>query len=126
QSAAANQQWEFLEEILKYCPNVNLKDWRYGNNLLWEVVQYKSEERNRIAKNLLAMGANPYSENRDGKSPLDLAIMNENEELIEVSGRWRDPCRRNRKSFGFPKRAPDFSRSICGIIPSLSVWKIQA
>ena len=108
QSAAANQQWEMLEEILKYRPNVNLKDWRYGNNLLWEVVQYKSEERNRIARQLLDMGANPYSENRDGKSPLDLVVMNENEELIEAFRQVERPLQEEPEKFRVPKKGSGF------------------
>lgn len=108
QLAAAGQQWEMLEEILKYRPNVNLKDWRYGTNLLWEVVAYKSEERNRIARKLLDMGANPYSENRDRKSPLDLVTMIENEELIEAFGRVERPLQEEPEKFRVPKRGSGF------------------
>lgn len=108
QLAAVGQQWEMLEEILKYRPNVNLKDWRYGTNLLWEVVAYKSEERNRIARKLLDMGANPYSENRDGKSPLDLVTIIGNEELIEAFGRVERPLQEEPEKFRVPKRGSGF------------------
>lgn len=90
QVAVASEQWEMLEEILKYHPRVNIKEWRYGNNLLFDVVCYKSEVRNRIAKRLLDMGANPHAENKSGKSPLDL--------------------------FRVPKKEPASFLSKCGII----------
>lgn len=102
--AVDNNQWEMLQEILKYHPNVNLKDWRHGNNLLFDVVCYKSEIRNQIAKQLLAMGANPYAENHDGKSPLDLVIMDENEELIEAFRQIKKPLQEEEEKFRVPKK----------------------
>ena len=82
QFAVSNKQWEILMEILKYHPNVNLKDWRYGDSLLFDIVQYKNETTNRIAKELLKMGANPYAQNSNGLCPLDIVIRLENQELI--------------------------------------------
>lgn len=104
QVAVDNNQWEMLQEILKYHPNVNLKDWRHGNNLLFDVVCYKSEIRNQIAKQLLAMGANPYAENHDGKSPLDLVIMNGDEELIEAFRQIKRPLQEEAEKFRVPKK----------------------
>ena len=102
--AVSNNQWEMLQEILKYHPNVNLKDWRRGNNLLFDVVCYKSEIRNQIAKQLLGMGANPYAENHNGKSPLDLVIMRENEELIEAFRQVKKPLQEEKEKFRVPKK----------------------
>lgn len=104
QVAVDNNQWEMLQEILKYHPNVNLKDWRHGNNLLFDVVCYKSEIRNQIAKQLLTMGANPYAENHDGKSPLDLVIMNGDEELIEAFRQIKRPLQEEAEKFRVPKK----------------------
>ncbi len=104
QLAVANNQWEILQEILKYHPNVNIKNWRYGNNLLFDVVSHKSEMRNRIAKQLLDMGANPYAVNHNGKSPLDLAILYENEELIEAFGKMKKPIKEESEIFRVPKK----------------------
>ena len=59
--------------------------------MLFDVVSYKSEIRNPIAKQLLGMGANPYAENYNGKSPLDLVTMIENEELIEAFRQIKRP-----------------------------------
>ena len=104
QLAVANNQWEILQEILKYHPNVNLKDWRYGNNLLFDVVSHKSEIRNQIAKQLLGMGADPYAENNNGKSPLDLAIMTQNEELIDAFRQIKRPLQEEAEKFRVPKK----------------------
>lgn len=83
--AVCLEQWDILEEILKYHPKVNIKDYIYGNNLLFEVVCCKNEVlRNKIAKKLLDMGANPYAKNKRGMSPLDLVMKDENEELIQA------------------------------------------
>lgn len=108
QQAVANNQWEMLGEILKYHPNVNLKDLRNGNSLLWDVVCYKSEIRNQIAKQLLEMGANPYSENRDGKSPLDLVVMDENQELIEAFQQVERPLQEEPERFRLPRKRYGF------------------
>lgn len=104
QLAVSNSQWEMLQEILKYKPDVNIKDWRYGNNLLFDVVSSKSEVRNRIAKQLLDMGANPYAKNHNGKSPLDLAIMTQNEELIEAFRQIKKPLQEEAEKFRVPKK----------------------
>lgn len=104
QLAVSGNQWEMLQEILKYHPNINIKDWRYGNNLLFDVVNYKSEMRNQIAKQLLGMGANPYAENHNGKSPLDLVIMHENEELIEAFQQIKKPLQEEVEKFRVPKK----------------------
>lgn len=121
QLAVSSNQWEMLQEILKYHLDVNIKDWRYGNNLLFDVVSYKSEIRNRIAKQLLGMGANPYAENHNGKSPLDLVIMNENEELIEAFRQIKKPFREEVEKFRVPKKGSgifpikmcDYMKFIC-------------
>lgn len=102
--AVSGNQWEMLQQILKYHPNVNIKEWRYGNNLLFDVVSYKSEIRNQIAKQLLGMGANPYAENHNGKSPLDLVIMLENEELIEAFRHIKKPLQEEEEKFRIPKK----------------------
>ncbi len=108
QVAVASEQWEMLEEILKYHPKVNIKEWRYGNNLLFDVVCYKSEVRSRIAKQLLDMGANPYAENYSGKSPLDLVIMNGNEELIKAFQQVKKPLQEEIEKFRVPKKRSGF------------------
>lgn len=102
--AVADNQWEMLQEILKYGPNVNIKDWRYGNNLLFDVVSYKSEMRNQIAKQLLNMGANPYAKNLNEKSPLDLVIMNGNDELIKAIEQIKRPLQEEEEKFRVPKK----------------------
>ena len=102
--AVSDNQWELLQEILKYDINVNIKDWRYGNNLLFDVVSYKSEMRNQVAKQLLDMGANPYAENYNGKSPLDLVIMNGNDELIEAFQQINKPMQEEEEKFRVPKK----------------------
>lgn len=121
QIAAAGEQWELLEEILKYHPKVNLKDWRYGESLLFDVVKYNSAVRNRIAKQLLEMGANPYAENKNGKSPLDLVIANQNEELIEAFQQVQKPLQEEPEKFRVPKKRggyfsvkiQDYKKFIC-------------
>lgn len=104
QLAAISEQWEMLQEILKHHPKVNIKDWRYGNNLLFNIVSYKSEVRNRIAKQLLNMGANPYAENYSGKSPLSLVIMDENEELVRAFQQVKKPLQEEPEKFRVPKK----------------------
>lgn len=121
QLAVSDNQWEVLQEILKYNPNVNVKDWRYGNNLLFDVVCYKSEIRNRIAKQLLGMGANPYAQNHNGKSPLDLVVLNKNEELIEAFQQIKRPLQEEAEKFRVPKKGSgifpikmsDYMKFIC-------------
>lgn len=110
QLAVSGNQWEMLQEILKYHPNVNIKDWRYGNNLLFDVVCLKSEIRNQIAKQLLGMGANPYAENHNGKSPLDLVTMLENKELVEAFRQIKGPLQEEEEKFRVPKK-------VSGIFP---------
>lgn len=102
--AVSNSQWEMLQEIFKYNPNVNMKDWRYGNNLLFEVVSRKSEIRNQIAKQLLDMGANPYAKNFHGACPLDLVIMYENDELITAFQQIKKPLQEEMEKFRVPKK----------------------
>ncbi len=108
QLAVSSEQWEMLQEILKYQPSINIRDWRYGNSLLFDVVSHKSEIRNQIAKQLLGMGANPYSENYSGKSPLDLAIMNENSELIAAFKQITKPLQEEVERFRVPKKKSGF------------------
>ncbi|MDE6620077.1 MAG: ankyrin repeat domain-containing protein [Lachnospiraceae bacterium] len=104
----SGEQWEMLEEILKYHPQINLKDWIYGESLLFDVVQYNSTMRNRIAKRLLERGANPYAQNKNGTSPLDLVIANHNEELIEAFQQIQKPLQEEPERFRVPKKRAGF------------------
>lgn len=116
------EQWEILEEILKYHPKVNIKDYIYGDNLLFEVVCCKNEVlRNKIAKKLLDMGANPYAKNKRGMSPLDLVMKDENEELIQAFLCVAKPLQEEEEKFRVPKkrsgifpiRMRDYMKYIC-------------
>lgn len=106
--AASGKQWGLLEEILKYHPKINLKDWSCGESLLFDVVKYDSPECNRIAKQLLEMGANPYAENMNGKSPLDLVIANQNAELIQAFQQVQKPLQEETETFRLPKKRGGF------------------
>ena len=108
QFAVSDKQWEILMEILKYHPDVNLKDWRYGNSLLLDIVQYKNETSNQIAKELLKMGANPYAQNRNGLCPLDIVVQLENQELIEAFQQIAKPQYEELERFRVPKKAGGF------------------
>lgn len=122
QLAVSDNQWEMLQEILKYHPNVNIKDWRYGNNLLFDVVSRKSEVRNGIAKQLLNMGANPYAENCNRKSPLDLVILTQNEELIEAFQQIKKPLQEEAEKFRVPKKGSGiFSIKMCNYVKFICV-----
>lgn len=101
---AESEQWELLTEILRFHPNLNLKDWPFGNCLLWYVVLYKNEIRNQIAKKLIDMGANPYSQNSNGKSPMDIVILRKNEELIDIFSRVDKPLQEEPEKFRVPKK----------------------
>lgn len=125
--AADSEQWDILEEILKHHPKVNLKDWRYGDCLLYDVVRYKSEKRNEIAKKLIAMGADPYSENNSGGSPLSLAMLQKDQELIELFQQAKPVCEEE-DVFRVPKKGKgvfkiqfkDYDKYICVKDTSLS------
>lgn len=106
--AVCSEQWELLMEILKYHPNVNHKERRHGNTLLFELVFYTSEERTRAAKELLKLGANPYAKNNKGISPLDLAVRNENQELIEAFQQIEAPKQEEPERFRVPMKARGF------------------
>lgn len=106
--AVSDEQWEMFEEILKYHPQINLKDWIYGENLLYDIVRRNSEVRNRMAKLLIEMGANPYAENNNGTSALDLVIANRNEELIKVFQQIQKPLKEEQEKFRVPKKARGF------------------
>lgn len=103
--AIAGQQWDMLKEILHHQPKVNLKDWISGSSILLNICMYKSEERNEIAKELLKMGANPYAQNHKGKSPFDLALRNENQELIELFQQIPQPDHDEPEPFHIPIKA---------------------
>ena len=116
-----SEQWDLLTELFKFHPNVNLKEWRYGNSLLWYVVFYKSEIRNEIAKKMIKMGANPYSLNSDGKSPLDSVVSDNNEELIKLFSGIERPIQEEPQKFRiphkrsgiFPLKMKDYMKVLC-------------
>ena len=108
QMAVSGEQWEIVEELLKHHPKINLKNWRYGESLLHTVVRYNSEVRNQMAKRLIEMGANPYAENNDGKSPLDLVIANQNEELVKAFQQVQKPLQEEPEKFRVPKKSAGF------------------
>lgn len=82
--AVSGGHWALFRELLQYHPNVNRRERRHGNTLLHDVVFYTSEERNQAAQELLKLGANPFAKNDKGFSPLDFAVRNENQELVEA------------------------------------------
>lgn len=103
--AVSGGQWDLLIEILKFHPNVNQREWRHKNTLLHDVVFYTGEERNRAAKELLKQGANPYAKNDKDISPFDLAVRNENLELIEAFQKIAVPEREEPERFRVPRKA---------------------
>lgn len=118
---ATHEQWDLLEKLLEYHPNVNLKDWRYGNSLLWDVVFHSKGKHNDLAKKLLKMGANPYSKNHSGRSPLDLAIALSNQELETEFRNTAEPQEDEEEVFHVPRKASgifpikirDYQKYIC-------------
>lgn len=108
QMAVSGEHWEIVEEILKCHPKINLKDWRYGESLLHDIVRYNSEVRNQMAKRLIEMGANPYAENNNGASPLDLVIANQNEELIKAFQQIPKPLQKETEKYRVPKKSAGF------------------
>lgn len=119
-AAESKENWQLLREILKYHPNMNLKDWRQGNTLLFGVVRYNNEGRTEMAKELLKMGANPYARNNNGVSPFDLVVSNKNQELIQafqqIEKQEEDlqPFRVPKKGNGvFPLKMAEYDKYIC-------------
>lgn len=54
------------------------------------------------------MGANPYAENNDGTSPLDLVIANQNEELIKAFQQIPKPLQEETEKYRVPKKSAVF------------------
>lgn len=102
--AVSGEQWALLWEIFQYHPNVNLKSWRNGTTLLYDVVCYDNEERNKIALELLRMGANPYAQTHGGNSPINMVKLRENEVLTEAFLQIEKPQQEDPEKFRVPKK----------------------
>lgn len=120
-SMVSGEQWDLFRAALQYHPNINLKNWRTGNSLLWNVVLSNKKESNCLAKELLKMGANPYSHNLRGKSVIDLATIQSKEELLEAFLQVGKPDYEEEIGFHIPRNAAgifsmkmrDYQKFIC-------------
>lgn len=80
---ALNRSLDVAHEIFKFNPNINIAD-KHGNQPLWSAVIRCPDDDVGLVVELMENGADPNWENSYGKSPLDLAIDMEDDELISI------------------------------------------
>lgn len=80
---ALNESLEVGYEILKQKPNLALAD-KYGNQPLWSAVIRCPQDDIGLVKEMINQGADANWKNKVDKSPLDLAIEMNDDELIEI------------------------------------------
>jgi ankyrin repeat protein len=80
--AARDQKVEMVETLIQRGAQIDPKD-SFGNTPLWRCVMNTSPNL-RIVQTLVRAGANPNSKNNNDVSPLDVARLMDNKEVIEI------------------------------------------
>lgn len=80
---ALNQCLDVAYEILSEFPPLDVVD-NYGNQALWSAVIKCPQNDIGLVKRMICQGADANWKNNVGKSPLDLAVEMEDDELIRI------------------------------------------
>ena len=85
--AASGKQWECVYKILDHHPDVDVQN-RKGETLLIKVLEYAGkfymDDRYKLLKRLVDMGADPLIPNICGLTPMRLAELQGDEKAVEI------------------------------------------